>query len=150
MKLTAESTVFNDEKVQNKFSELVVDADGIRTEVSKKVGNEEVISRINQSAESVKIQAKKVSWDEREYAIDIDIPSMSTTIYQLTPCEETVEKTAAKRSTSRTTVKKTVGKAAAAKKNEDKTKVESKVSARKPEAPKAPKKASGASRRRKG
>lgn len=60
MKLTAESTVFNDEKVQSKFSELIVDADGIRTEVGKKVGNDEVISRINQSAESVKIQAGKV------------------------------------------------------------------------------------------
>lgn len=61
MKLTAESTVFNDEKVQGKFSELIVDADGIRTEVSKKVGNNEIISRINQSAESVKIQADKVN-----------------------------------------------------------------------------------------
>lgn len=61
MKLTAESTVFNDDKVQSKFAELVVDADGIRTEVGKKVGNTEVISRINQSAESVKIQADKVN-----------------------------------------------------------------------------------------
>ena len=61
MKLTAESTVFNDEKVQNKFSELIVDADGIRTEVGKKVGNDEVISRINQSAESVSIDAGKVN-----------------------------------------------------------------------------------------
>ena len=63
MKLTAESTVFNDEKMQNKFAELVVDADGIRTEVSKKVGNNEVISRINQSAESVSIDASKVNID---------------------------------------------------------------------------------------
>lgn len=44
MKLTAESTVFNDNAVQNKFAELTVDADGIRTEVGKKVGNDEVIS----------------------------------------------------------------------------------------------------------
>ena len=63
MKLTAESTVFNDDKVQSKFSELIVDADGIRTEVSKKVGNTEIISRINQSAESVKIQADKIEID---------------------------------------------------------------------------------------
>ena len=61
MKLIAESTVFNDAAVQNKFSELVVDADGIRTEVGKKVGNNEVISRINQSAESVSIDAGKVN-----------------------------------------------------------------------------------------
>ena len=63
MKLTAESTVFNDDKVQSKFAELIVDADGIRTEVGKKVGNTEVISRINQSAESVKIQADKINID---------------------------------------------------------------------------------------
>lgn len=35
-------------------------AEGINTEVSKKVGKEEVISRINQSAEGIKIQANKV------------------------------------------------------------------------------------------
>ena len=63
MKLTAETTVFDENAVQNKFSELVVDQDGIRTEVSKKVGNDEVISRINQSAESVKIQAQRVEVD---------------------------------------------------------------------------------------
>ena len=63
MKLTAETTIFNDDKVQQKFSELIVDADGIRTEVSKKVGDDEVISRINQSAESVKIQANKINID---------------------------------------------------------------------------------------
>ena len=61
MKLTAETTIFNDDKVQQKFSELIVDADGIRTEVSKKVGDDEVISRINQSAETIKIQADKVA-----------------------------------------------------------------------------------------
>ena len=63
MKLTAETTVFDENAVQNKFSELVVDQDGIRTEVGKKVGNNEVISRINQSAESVKIQAQRVEVD---------------------------------------------------------------------------------------
>ena len=63
MKLQAETTVFNDEKVQSKFSELIVDADGIRTEVGRKVGNDEVISRINQSAESVSIQANKINID---------------------------------------------------------------------------------------
>lgn len=62
MKLTAETTVFNEDAVQSKFSELVVDADGIRTEVSKKVGNDEVISRINQSAESVSIEADKIEF----------------------------------------------------------------------------------------
>lgn len=36
-------------------------ADGINLEVSKKVGNDEIISRINQSAEAVSIQADKIS-----------------------------------------------------------------------------------------
>lgn len=67
MKLQAETTIFNDEKVQSKFSELIVDADGIRTEVGTKVGNNEVISRINQSAESVKIEASKVAIEADNY-----------------------------------------------------------------------------------
>lgn len=41
-------------------SELRVTADGISSEVSKKVNGTEVISTINQSAETVKIQASKV------------------------------------------------------------------------------------------
>lgn len=41
-------------------AELKVTADGISSEVSKKVGNNEIISKINQSAETVKIQASKV------------------------------------------------------------------------------------------
>ncbi len=30
-------------------------------------------------------KAEKMEWDDREYSVEIDIPSMSTTIYQLTP-----------------------------------------------------------------
>lgn len=63
MQLESSVTLFDDEKVESKFAELIVDADGIRTEVSKKVGNNEVISRIRQSAESVKIQASKIEID---------------------------------------------------------------------------------------
>jgi hypothetical protein len=44
-------------------AEIKVTTDGISSEVSKKVGNSEVISKINQSAESVKIQARKVQVD---------------------------------------------------------------------------------------
>ena len=72
MKLTAESTVFNDDNVKDKFAELEVDADGIRTEVGKKVGNDEVISRIRQSAEAVKIQASKIEIDGVITAINND------------------------------------------------------------------------------
>jgi hypothetical protein len=86
MKLTAESTVFNDEKVQNKFSELIVDADGIRTEVSKKVGNDEVISRINQSAESVQIEAEKIEFvtpTDNGAGIKVHTPNDDTDNYLL-------------------------------------------------------------------
>lgn len=41
-------------------AELKVTADGISSEVSKKVGNNEIISKINQSSESIQIQADKV------------------------------------------------------------------------------------------
>ena len=36
-------------------------AQGINLEVSKKVGNNEIISKINQSAESIQIDADKIS-----------------------------------------------------------------------------------------
>lgn len=67
MKLTAETTVFDESAVQNKFSELVVDQDGIRTEVGKKVGGDEVISKINQSAEAIQIEASKVAIEADNY-----------------------------------------------------------------------------------
>ena len=63
MKLTAESTVLDDKKIGDSFATLQVEADGIRTEVGTKVGNDEVISRINQTAESVKIQANRIQID---------------------------------------------------------------------------------------
>ena len=63
MQLEESVTLFDDNKVENRFAELQITADGITSEVSRKVGNDEVISRINQSAESVKIQADKVQVD---------------------------------------------------------------------------------------
>lgn len=72
MKLTAESTVIDDKKITDSFATLQVDADGIRTEVGTKVGNNEVISRINQTAESVKIQASKIQIDGVITAINND------------------------------------------------------------------------------
>ena len=61
MQLESSVTLFDDDKVESKFAELQITADGITSEVSRKVGNDEVISRINQSAEAVKIQASKIS-----------------------------------------------------------------------------------------
>ena len=63
MQLEESVTLFDDNKVENRFAELQITADGITSEVSRKVGNDEVISRINQSAESVKIQADKINID---------------------------------------------------------------------------------------
>ena len=67
MKLTAESTVLDDKKIGDSFATLQVDADGIRAEVGRKVDSEEVISSINQSAESIQIQANKVAIEADEY-----------------------------------------------------------------------------------
>ena len=61
MQLESSITLFDDGKVENRFAELQITADGITSQVSRKVGNDEVISRINQSAEAIKIQADKVN-----------------------------------------------------------------------------------------
>ena len=61
MQLESSVTLFDDTKVETRFAELQITADGITSEVSKKVGNDEIISRINQSAEEVKIQASRVN-----------------------------------------------------------------------------------------
>lgn len=54
---------------------LMDDVEGITTEVSKKVGNDEIISKINQSAEEVSIKANKISLEgvitnNKGFAID--------------------------------------------------------------------------------
>lgn len=61
MKLESSVTLFDDNKVEDRFAELQVTADGITAEVGRKVGNDEVISRINQSAEAVTIDANKIN-----------------------------------------------------------------------------------------
>lgn len=48
-------------KVNDQYAGINVTIDGINTEVAKKVGNSEIISRINQSAESVQIDAAKIN-----------------------------------------------------------------------------------------
>ena len=62
-------------------------------------------------------KAVKADWDERNYAVDLEIPAMSTTIYQLTPCAEPAPKAteAKKTATKSSTTKKTTAKKAAAK-----------------------------------
>lgn len=62
---TAESNAktYADSAVSTAKAEIKVTTDGISTEVAKKVGNDEIISKINQSAETVQIEASRVEID---------------------------------------------------------------------------------------
>ena len=54
---------YTDSEISSAKAEIKVTTDGISSEVSNKVGSSEIISKINQSAETVKIQASKVEID---------------------------------------------------------------------------------------
>lgn len=54
------------------ISTLIQTANSISSEVSKKVGNDEIISKINQSAEAVQINANKISLDGKEINLTSD------------------------------------------------------------------------------
>lgn len=59
---TIEETKSTITDVENDLSSQIKQtADGITSEVSKKVGNDEIISKINQSAETVMIEANKIN-----------------------------------------------------------------------------------------
>ena len=59
---TIEETKSTITDVENDLSSQITQtADSITTEVSKKVGNDEIISKINQSAETVMIEANKIN-----------------------------------------------------------------------------------------
>lgn len=60
---------------KNSISQTV---NGIRTTVSKKVGKDEIISAINQSAESVTISANKISLEGMTFANEIKIIDSET------------------------------------------------------------------------
>ena len=49
----------------NQYSQIRQKADEINLEVSKKVGNDEIISKINQSSESISIDANRVSLERK-------------------------------------------------------------------------------------
>lgn len=51
----------NNNIILQQFNTIIQNIDGISTEVSKKVGDDEIISKINQSAEQIKINANKIS-----------------------------------------------------------------------------------------
>ena len=58
-------------------------ADSINLEVSKKVGNDEVISKINQSAEKVQIDAKKISLVGKEINLTSDKINIASTNFNV-------------------------------------------------------------------
>lgn len=71
--LEVSDTYATEEDMLERFSQLDVTVDGINTAVSKKVGQDEIISRINQSAESVTIDAKKINLKGITFADEIQI-----------------------------------------------------------------------------
>ena len=60
-----ESTVAYQDDLEEAKSNFKQTTDRISTEVSKKVGNDEIISKINQSAEQVQINANKISLERK-------------------------------------------------------------------------------------
>lgn len=58
--------------LETKYTTLDVTVDGISTEVGKKVGNNEIISKINQSAEQVQIEASKLSFSGKTIDLSTD------------------------------------------------------------------------------
>lgn len=58
--------------LQANYTNLSVDVDGISTEVGHKVGDDEIISKINQSAEQIAIDASKISLSGKEINLNTD------------------------------------------------------------------------------
>jgi len=61
------ATVSRVDANEENISSLQIDVTGIHTEVSKKVGNDEIISKINQTAEQIQIEANKISLARKKH-----------------------------------------------------------------------------------
>lgn len=61
MVISHEIAVYNDDALKKKFSSIEQTADAITLTVGKKVGYNEIISSINQTAETIQIQASKIN-----------------------------------------------------------------------------------------
>lgn len=59
--------ITNQTEDEERLTSLELDVDGIHTEVSKKVGDNEIISKINQTAEQIQIEANKISLARQKY-----------------------------------------------------------------------------------
>ena len=66
-------------------SAIKVSADKINSEVKKKVGEDEIISKINQSAEKIQIDANKISLKGKEINLTSDNIGINSDFFQVTP-----------------------------------------------------------------
>ena len=69
---------------QANYSQLTQTAQGLQTQVSSKVGNEEVISKINQSSEEIEINANKISLAGKTIRLTSDNISIAGTNFSVT------------------------------------------------------------------
>lgn len=67
----------------SEYARIDLNAQGISTEVSKKVGNNEVISKINQSAEQVQINANKISLAGKTIEMTSDNVAINSTNFKV-------------------------------------------------------------------
>lgn len=81
--LGVNQTLTNYSTTNEMNSAIKISADGINSEVSKKVGNDEVISKINQSAEKVQIDAKKISLVGKEINLTSDKINIASTNFNV-------------------------------------------------------------------
>lgn len=83
--VTASATKYTDDSLKNYVTSaaLKVETDSIETEVRKKVGASEIISKINQSAEGIKINANKVNIDASTFRVQATKLSWKSTYSEM-------------------------------------------------------------------
>lgn len=67
----------------NEIAKLSIKSDNISTQVQKKVGKEEVISRINHSAEAISINANKISLEGKQINLSSDNISITSNNFKV-------------------------------------------------------------------
>ncbi len=73
-------------------SQIDVTVDGINSTVSKKVGSSEIISKINQSAEGIKISGDKVGQYYTKSQIDVTVDGINSTVSKKVGSSEIISK----------------------------------------------------------
>jgi hypothetical protein len=83
IQLTVSQTYETKDNAETNYSQLTQTATEISTEVSKKVGNDEIISKINQSAEAVTINANKISLAGKTIDLTSDTINIASTNFSV-------------------------------------------------------------------